>query len=682
MNTDSPSSPQVDGIAAPSAPAASSPAGQRSATASPKKPAGRGLSLVYVGFAAAVLLYVVPGFIVMAMFPRPDGSLEGVRQISTLLFGVGALGWLLFGFAGLIRVAAVKEHPRMRFFGMIRLGVICVPMILFSIAVALLINIAPKLRLEITSPKSADQLIAPLSVSFGMPTALKLFEQSKLKPLKYEWDYNNDGSPDQETFDPVSTYLISKAGIYNIVCTVTMTNGQKKKVIVRLVIPRASFALLPEEPIIDEPVTFSIENFFPKSSDPKAPKLQMARWDFDGDGTVDLESDGLLVTYTYHKLGKVNVAVSMTLTNQSQSSLQRSVDVVKPPVQPFPITLETEPATLLGPPPFGVLFTLKTKEPIASATWDFDNQKSGEGLRVAHVFAAVGTYTVSVAARSQSGSVARLTKIVRVTNPLEIRDLSFDGNPDVKGFAVEGEVPLTVDLTPVTQQPLISFSWDAASAPESVITDKTFHAVYRDEGRYYVDLIGVDPDQNVFRKRLTITAIPPKSVVAFSMDPDTPTAPALVNFDASDTFIPTGEDITGFEWKFGDGSDGASRFSGARVDHQFERPGTYDIALTVRTTSGKTYTGHQTLVVRAPLFDACFVPSRSSGKAPLGVRFDTTCSTGEFVSWLWDFADGSQSDTQSPTHVFLKEGEYRVTLTATTKDGLKSVKTATISVTP
>jgi PKD repeat protein len=92
------------------------------------------------------------------------------------------------------------------------------------------------------------------------------------------------------------------------------------------------------------------------------------------------------------------------------------------------------------------------------------------------------------------------------------------------------------------------------------------------------------------------------------------------------------------------------------------------------------YTGKQTLVVRTPIIDACFLPSRTTGKAPMGVRFDAECSTGAFESWLWDFGDTSQSDIKSPTHVFERPGEYNVTLTATTKDGLSSVKSATISV--
>lgn len=661
-----------------------SPSPENAATPpTPDAPQTTEARLPFFALAVVAVIYAIPAFVLLALFPRADGGLNEVKHIGTILYAAGAVGLLVLLLVGFMRIAAVKEHRRMRFFASMRLLGFTVPLLILSGVTAALINVPPTLRLEVLSPDSVAELIAPVPVTFGMRTALTFFERNRLKPLEYEWDYNNDGVVDQKTFDPQSTYLITKAGIYNIVARVTMTNGDKKNVVFRLVVPRASFALTPARPIIDEPTTFSLEHLFPKSSDAAAPKLLIAKWDFDGDGNIDLETDALTAVFTYRKLGSVNASVSMTLANQSQSSLQRTIMVEKAPEQPFPITVETEPQMLLGPPPLGVLFTLKTNEPIASASWDFGNGKTGEGLRVAHVYSSVGTFTVTINARSQSGSIARISKVVRVTNPLDIRDLRFEGEPAVSNFTVEGPVPLTVKLTPVTIQPLISFTWDAQNAEEVESTDNTFSAMYRDTGKYFVDLVGIDPDQNVYRRRITINALEPKSLVTFTLDPAAPTAPALVQFDASDTFIPGNEAITGFEWEFGDGLTGGdrSKFSGARVEHLFERTGTYIITLTVRTTSGKQYTGKQTLVVRAPLVDACFMPSRRSGKSPLGVRFDAGCSTGDFVSWLWNFGDDSESDLKDPTHVFLQAGEYVVTLTATTRGGSKSVSTSTISVT-
>jgi len=647
-------------------------------TAQPKKK----LNPALIVFGVIAAAYVLSALVLISLFPRPDGSLMNVRVGGSALFALTAILWLLFGVVGFLRISGIKEHPRMKMFALIRLLIMVVPMALVGGFTVLLINIPPSLTLKVVSPEAAAELISPVSVTFGMETAMKIFAMQKLTPLSYKWDFIGSGVPQQETFDPQATYLYTKAGVFSVTARVTMTDGTVKRVTRKLIIPRSSFAVQPGTPIIDEPVTFSIEHFFPKTNEQNAPKLAKAKWDFDGDGVVDYETDKLVAGTTYRKLGPVNASVVMTLTNQTQQTLQRALQVSKPPEQPFPITLETEPQTLLGPPPFGVLFVLKTKEPIANASWDFGNQKSAEGLRVAQVYTLVGNYTVNVNVRSQSGSIAKLSKIVRVTNPLELRDLLFEGKPEVKDFTVAGQVPLTVNITPVTSMPLITYSWDAPNASDVLATEKNFSAVYRDQGKYFIDLIGVDPDQNVFRKRITVNAEAAQSLVKFSMDPSAPMSPANVTFDASDTFIPSGEEITGFEWDFGDKTQSGDKtqYSGSRIEHRFEKEGTYMITLNVRTTAGKVYTGRQTLVVRAPLVDACFIPSRRSGKAPLGVRFETQCSSGEFTNWLWDFGDNAQSDQREPTHVYVIPGEFNVTLTATTRDGIKSVKTTIISV--
>src|SRR5262249_33045885 len=39
------------------------------------------------------------------------------------------------------------------------------------------------------------------------------------------------------------------------------------------------------------------------------------------------------------------------------------------------------------------------------------------------------------------------------------------------------------------------------------------------------------------------------------------------------------------------------------------------------------------------------------------------------TAWRWDLGDGSSSATQSPTHRYLADGDYKVGLTVTTADG-------------
>lgn len=47
-------------------------------------------------------------------------------------------------------------------------------------------------------------------------------------------------------------------------------------------------------------------------------------------------------------------------------------------------------------------------------------------------------------------------------------------------------------------------------------------------------------------------------------------------------------------------------------------------------------------------------------------------STSDVTSWAWDFGDGSTSTDQNPTHTFLADGAYTVTLTVTSARGTVS----------
>jgi PKD repeat protein len=135
-----------------------------------------------------------------------------------------------------------------------------------------------------------------------------------------------------------------------------------------------------------------------------------------------------------------------------------------------------------------------------------------------------------------------------------------------------------------------------------------------------------------------------------------------IRLDATQTVIPE-KTITGFEWEFDDQSP--SEFGAARTEHTYEKSGTYSVQLSVRTTDGKEYVTSRTIVVQPPILRACILPSRTSGKAPLGIKFATGCSVGDPSSVLWDFGDGSQTDEAEPIHVFEEPGDYTVTLTFT-----------------
>ena len=68
-----------------------------------------------------------------------------------------------------------------------------------------------------------------------------------------------------------------------------------------------------------------------------------------------------------------------------------------------------------------------------------------------------------------------------------------------------------------------------------------------------------------------------------------------------------------------------------------------------------------------------------TGNIPLTVEFRDT-STGENLTYLWDFGDGQISKDQNPSHEYNVAGDYTVSLTTSNNYG-SDVTTDTVSVT-
>jgi PKD repeat protein len=87
---------------------------------------------------------------------------------------------------------------------------------------------------------------------------------------------------------------------------------------------------------------------------------------------------------------------------------------------------------------------------------------------------------------------------------------------------------------------------------------------------------------------------------------------------------------------------------------------TCTITLNVDTTVTATFN------IIAPV--ANFSASPITGSVPLTVTF-TDLSTYNPTSWLWNFGDGTTSSLQNPSHIYLSQGPYTVSLTATNGGG-------------
>jgi PKD repeat protein len=602
---------------------------------------GGGAYLAYLAW-CLILLAILPSFSMQ--------SFVFFGVVTTMLGGIALTGGAGFSFW---RIYQSRVTPTIQNQAFIRLAIF-VPGILLSIFTPFVIMGEPPITIDMT-PEDPRELIAPLSVDLSVERAVEVLRSRGQNPIEYRWDFEGDGEINEETVVPRVTAIYQRQGVYIVSVTFIMADSTTRSIARRIIIQQAVFSMVPIIPIVGYPVVFSVSHLF---EDPK--QIQEVQWDLNGDGQVDEVVKGSSVTYTYFRLGKVKVSATVILAKKAQARFERMIDVQNPPILPFPVVMKTEPNALLGPMPFGVLFSIETEEPIDQIVWNFgDGSKEEQGARIAHTFRKIGDYIVSAKVRSSTGITVELTDLVRVVPALQLYDLFFEGYPEVKSNKITGENPVTLNITPKTNVPFIQFSWEAPEATEIISSETTLQAIYRREGKYTITLIARDPDDYVLRLPISLDVRSPTSTVVIRMNPEGGVAPLFVELDASETIIP-GETITGFEWEFGDRSP--KTFGGARAEHIYAQAGTYVVTLIVRTTTGQNYSASKTIVVRAPVLDACILPSRTSGMVPLGVTFDSKCSTGNVTKYLWDFDDGAQSDQSNPVHLFEAPGTYNVRL--------------------
>lgn len=132
---------------------------------------------------------------------------------------------------------------------------------------------------------------------------------------------------------------------------------------------------------------------------------------------------------------------------------------------------------------------------------------------------------------------------------------------------------------------------------------------------------------------------------------------------APSIFTPSPSGGTGpytFLWNFGDG--GIS--SDSVATHQFSGTGLYNVSVVATDANGcQVSCSTPVNVIVAPQVVADFTFDFQSQCGETDAQF-FDFSTGNVISWFWDFGDGNTSVLQNPTHTYTQPGLFTVMLVA------------------
>ncbi len=491
-------------------------------------------------------------------------------------------------------------------------------------------------------------------------------------PLTHTWDFG-DGAPPQTGVRVSHAY--EKGGVYPVILTVDDNTGLKN----------ARSAASVKIIINDPPTADAGEDFQAcagkiaifdggRSSDPEGGALKYS-WDF-GDGAT---AEGINPTKIYDAGGVYPV----TLTVTDDSGLPRGnagVDRIMVTVSASPVARAGPDQTACAGAPvqFDGSGSTDVDGLVNKYFWDFGDGAVGGGPTPVHIFSRAGTYRVSLTVTGDSAGDCDNTDQDALTVTVHEAPLvDILGPPaEAVGAAVTFEARRMDGLDDAD----IRWTWDFGDG-EQAEGRRAEHA-YPEAGTYTVTLTAASTTATRCsaaekRRRIIINGPPTADaggdLAAAVFD--------IVQFNAGGSTDPDGV-IKAFAWDFGDGTTG----SGPRPVHAYQRPGRYEVRLTVQDDAGLSNSAAEDVVVvtvNAPPQPEIGVRQKdgedrtASGRtfhacAGEVLAFGSDGSTdpdGNILTYIWRFGDESPEEAgEGAAHEYAAPGTYVVTLTA--DDGL------------
>ncbi|OPX65820.1 MAG: PKD domain protein [Methanomassiliicoccales archaeon PtaB.Bin215] len=306
---------------------------------------------------------------------------------------------------------------------------------------------------------------------------------------------------------------------------------------------------------------------------------------------------------------------------------------------------------------------------LSNWTWDLGDGSHAYGETVEHTYSSLGVMTVRLTITDHYARTDSVEEQILVANLGPTCDFDISPNSPAPGENVQFQ-----DLSTDADGELVSWHWDFGDGGTS--NERSPEHVFIEEGDYLVSLTVRDSDGAVGSEEQLLAVGNDPPVAAFSWSPASVTTLVDVQFISQST-DPDGS-LVSWHRDFGDGSSG----SGSAVKHRYSALGSYTVTLVVTDEDGAATSLAKTLtVINSRPVAAFIVPNEV--ESLLDVQFEDRSYDldGNIVSWSWNFGDGGTSNERSPSHVYLRPGEYAVDLTVADDRGWTSRASSLITVT-
>ncbi|PON16275.1 hypothetical protein C2W62_19355 [Candidatus Entotheonella serta] len=296
--------------------------------------------------------------------------------------------------------------------------------------------------------------------------------------------------------------------------------------------------------------------------------------------------------------------------------------------------------------------------------WEFGDGATGEGSTPVHRYSQSGTYTATVMVSDGSGQVGdHAVKTLKVDVP---DPPIAEAGPD-RTVAPGETVGFDASGSEAGVGQIIRYRWEFGDGKTA--SGKSVAHAFTQPGVYRVILrISNNAEQPCTmasdRAEIRVNSAP----VAEAGEDHRVSAGEVITLDASRSYDTDGL-LRTYLWKLGDGS----RQQGQKLQHIYDKPGRYEVTLTVQDDAGVANSRAAdtlTVVVNHPPM-AKVMENRT---AAIGeeIAFDGCASNdpdGKLVDYQWDFGDGIKAYGDRVLYAYKRPGTYRATLSVQDDSG-------------
>ncbi|WP_440947811.1 NosD domain-containing protein [Methanosarcina sp. T3] len=264
--------------------------------------------------------------------------------------------------------------------------------------------------LPLVSVSSQQQAILPVAnfnsnVSSGNAPLTVQFNDTSQYATGRNWDFENDGTVDSSTQNPVHVY--STEGTYTVKLTAINANGTVSKTATITVYAPAQS--VPPVANFSANITSGYAPLSVQFTDLSQNAASWS-WDFDNDGTRD--SDLQNPVHVYEVPGDYTVNLRVSNGNGTSSKTDTIVVMEAENVNSWLPVADFSANVTSGYAPLSILLT-DLSQNATETGWDFndDGQIEVSSPTIVYVYTSPGTYTVNLIASNENGTVSKTLEI-------------------------------------------------------------------------------------------------------------------------------------------------------------------------------------------------------------------------------------------------------------------------------